>query len=165
MKLVTKVTNVKINLFLIFVIIIKYIPLQTNIQYQNTPEIFSSLIYIIYLLKKNALNYTNIFFLSFVDDVLKSSYLGITILQHFVYVFYIDFIKRKYSNNILFDWLCFSILNILLLSSKYIVINFLKNYDILTFAIIFKKVFVTIAFFPLTYYLINKFIYNKKINA
>ncbi len=156
------VANFKINIFLVVVILAKYIPFQVNIKYQYTPEILSLLIYIIYLLRKDIFGHMNIFLLSLLDDLLKLHCLGATIVQNFIYVVYIDTLKKKYSNNILFDWLSFSILNIIVLPCKYVIINFFKNYDMLPLDIILKKTFVTIAFFPLIYYLINKFVLAKK---
>ena len=156
------VANFKINIFLIVVILTKYIPFQVNIKHQYTPEILSLLIYIIYLLRKDMLGHINIFLLSLLDDLLKLHYLGATIVQNFIYVIYIDTLKKKYSNNMLFDWLSFTILNIIVLPCKYVIINFFKNYDMLPLDIILKKTFVTIAFFPLIYYLINKFVLAKK---
>ena len=156
------VANFKINIFLVVVISAKYIPFQVNIKYQYTPEILSLLIYIIYLLRKDIFGHMNIFLLSLLDDLLKLHCLGATIVQNFIYVVYIDTLKKKYSNNILFDWLSFSILNIIVLPCKYVIINFFKNYDMLPLDIILKKTFVTIAFFPLIYYLINKFVLAKK---
>jgi hypothetical protein len=88
--------------------------------------------------------------------------LGATIIQNFIYVVYIDTLKKKYSNNMLFDWLSFIILNIVVLPCKYVIMNFFKNDDMLPPDIILKKTFVTIAFFPLIYYLTNKFVLAKK---
>lgn len=156
------VANLKINIFLIVVILAKYIPFQVNIKYQYTPEILSLLIYIIYLLRKDMLGHISIFLLSLLDDLLKLHYLGATIIQNFIYVVYIDTLKKKYSNNMLFDWLSFIILNIVVLPCKYVIMNFFKNDDMLPPDIILKKTFVTIAFFPLIYYLINKFVLAKK---
>jgi cell shape-determining protein MreD len=156
------VANLKINIFLIVVILAKYIPFQVNIKYQYTPEILSLLIYIIYLLRKDMLGHISIFLLSLLDDLLKLHYLGATIIQNFIYVVYIDTLKKKYSNNMLFDWLSFTILNIIVLPCKYVIMNFFKNDDMLPPDIILKKTFVTIAFFPLIYYLTNKFVLAKK---
>ena len=117
------VANFKINIFLIVVILAKYIPFQANIKHQYTPEILSLLIYIIYLLRKDLLGHINIFLLSLLDDLLKLHYLGATIVQNFIYVVYIDTLKKKYSNNILFDWLSFTILNIIVLPCKYVIMN------------------------------------------
>ena len=157
MKLISRL---KINIFLILIILTKYIPFQLNIKYQYTPEILSLLIYVIYLLRKDLLKYVDIFFLSLLDDLLKLDYLGISIIQNSIYVYYIGALKKKYSSNILFDWFSFSLLNIVLLPLKYILLSLLKDYSVFSFDIFFKKVFVTIAFFPFIYYLTNKFIHQ-----
>ena len=159
------ISKLKVNIFLVLVILIKYTPLQIDIKYQYIPEILSLLIYVIYLQRSDLLKYMNIFFLSLFDDLLRLNYIGISIIQNSIYVFYIDILRKKYSSNILFDWLSFTILNIILLPIKYILLSFFKNCDIVSFDIFFKKAFVTIAFFPFIYYLTNKFIHNNKINA
>lgn len=154
--------NLKVNIFLIVIILAKYAPFQVNIKQQYVPEILSLLIYIIYLLKKDTFTYINIFFLSLLNDMLKLNYLGVTIIQNFIYVIYIGILKKKYSNNILFDWFSFTVLNIVVLPCKYVIMHFLKNDDMLPFEMVLKKTFVTIVFFPLIYYLVNKFILAKK---
>ena len=155
------VNNFQINIFLILMIIIKYIPLQVSTQYFHIPEILSLVIYIIYLLKKNILSSINILTLSLFDDFLKLHYISTT-MQNLIYIFYVDYLRKKYPNSILFDWLLFTIFNIFLLTFKYIIMNVFQRHNILTFALIFKKVFITILLFPLIYYLVNNFFLKKQ---
>ena len=149
------VNNFQINTFLVLIIITKYIPLQISTQYFHIPEILSLLIYTIYLLKKNILSKINILILSLFDDFLKLHYISTT-MQNLIYISYVDYLRKKYPNGIWFDWLFFTIFNILLLTFKYIIMNLFQRHNILTFALIFKKVFITIVLFPLIYYLVNK---------
>jgi hypothetical protein len=155
-------TSIKINIFLVVVILAKHIPFQFNIKHQYTPEILSLLIYIIYLLKKNILGSINIFLLSLLNDLLRLNYLGVTIVQNFIYIRYIDVLRKKYSNNMLFDWFAFSVLSIIVLPCKYTIMTFFESYHLLPLDMMLKKTFVTITFFPLIYYFINKFIPSKR---
>ena len=150
------ITSLKINIFLIAVILIQYIPLQVNIEYQYTPELLSLLIYIIYLLRQDTLSYVNIFLLSLLNDLIKLYDFNTTIIQSLLYIFYINIFKTKYSRNIFFDSFNFSILHFIILPSKYIILNFLHNHEILAFHIALYKTLITIVFFPLFYYSIGE---------
>ena len=43
---------VKINIFIILITMVKYLPLEINIQYQDIPDFFSLFMYTSHLLKK-----------------------------------------------------------------------------------------------------------------
>ena len=154
------IINLQANIFIILMIIIKYIPFQISIGYFYIPEVLPLLVYVIYLLKKNILSDINILILSLLDDLLKFNYISTTV-QNLIYIFYLDCIRKKYTNSVLFDWLFFSIVSSSLLTFQYIVINLFQRCSILSLNLIFKQISITIFLFPLIYYLVNKLLFRK----
>ena len=151
--------SIKINILIILVIFIQYLPFSLNIRYEYIPEILSLVIYVTYSLHKKTLSYFNLILLSLLNDIINLDYVGIYTIQYLIYAIYVDKLKRKYSSdNLLVEWLGFVLLNILLLPCKYTLLNFIQNHDIIFSTVALKKTFMTMAYFPIVYYFINRFI-------
>ena len=151
--------SIKINILIILIIFIQYLPFSLNIKYQHIPEILSLVIYIVYSLHKRTLSYSNLISLSLLNDVINLCCIGVYTIQYLIYAVYIDKLKKQYSNdNLLIEWLGFLILNILLLPGKYALLNFIQGHDITFNILVLRKTLMTIAWFPMVYYFINRFI-------
>ena len=158
MKLSTKF---KINVFVVLVVLMQHMPFSFNIRPEYVPEVLSLIIYVMYFLNKDALGYLNLIWIALLNDIMNLGYVGISVVQYLIYAMYIDGLKKKYSTtNLLIEWVGFCTLNIVLLPCKYSFLNFIQNHDIVFSVILLKKMFVTIACFPVGYYLINKFAKN-----
>ena len=151
--------SIKINIFIILVIFIQYLPFSLNMKHEYVPEILSLIIYTTYALHKKALSYFNLILLSLLKDIINLSYIGVYVIQYLIYAIYIDKLKRKYnSDNLLIEWLGFCLLNMLLLPCKYTLLDFIQNHDITFNTLVLKKTSITIACFPMVYYFVNRFI-------
>ena len=151
--------SIKINIFIILIIFIQYLPFSLNIKYEYIPEVLSLVIYIMYSSHQKTLSYPNLILLSLLNDMINLCCIGVYTIQYLIYAFYIDELRRRYSNdNLLIGWLGFFVLNILLLPCKYALLNFIQEHDITFNILVLKKTLMTIAWFPMIYYFINRFI-------
>lgn len=151
--------SIKINIFIILIIFVQYLPFSLNVKYQYIPEILSLVMYITYSLHRKSLSYFNLTLLSLLNDIINPCCMGVYTIQYLIYAIYIDrFKKQYYSDNLLIGWLGFFVLNIALLPCKYILLNLIQGYDITFDILILKKTLITIAWFPMVYYFINKFV-------
>ncbi|WPX96709.1 hypothetical protein [Candidatus Bandiella euplotis] len=151
--------KLKANLFIIFVILAQSTPFSFNVMPGHLPELLSLVIYITYSLNKEALGYFNLVLISLLNDMIKLNYIGTSVMQYFVYAFYIDKLKRIYIHeNLLIEWVGFALLNIVLLPCKYSLLNFIRGSDVIFTVIAFEKTLITIACFPAIYYFINKLV-------
>jgi cell shape-determining protein MreD len=156
--------KLKINIFIIFVIFAKYLAYPIHIGYVYSPEILSIVIYSIYSINKKILSYINLILISILNDIIGLSYVGVSLVQYMIYAYYINKLHKKYiAITLLVEWLLFFLLNIILIPCKYTLLNILQGHDVIL-SIFLEKALITIACFPIIYYLASRFInnYNSK---
>jgi hypothetical protein len=148
----------KINSFIILFILAQHMPFSINIRPEYTPEILSLIVYVVYSLNKENFGYFNVILIAVFNDIMKLHFMGMSVIQYLIYAIYIDSLKKKYSSmNLSIEWLGFFILNIILLPCKYSLLNFVQSHDAIFSILLVKKALVTIAYFPIVYYFMNKF--------